>query len=501
MFQSNTNNNTTNTKVNLKQRRGVLKKSSSRHHRRQQTKFLLLVVSFVILLGIGLLLFLITFASSTSSSSSSSTYSSSNSSSNGNNYQVATAGISTTTTTTNDDPRIFPYFGSSTLNTETFIPKGKLRYIEYKDGNEPTTYNPKSTQIQNQSNTLATKRKEHIYNAMKHVWDGYTMYAYGKDELAPLSNKGKDKWGGLATTLVDSLDTLWLMGMKDEFYNGRDWIQDNLNFNKSADVSVFETTIRSLGGLLSAYDLSGDSVFLEKAEDLGQRLLKAFGEGGSLPFGKVNLQSGRGRNLPWIRCKGYKDDDDERGKNSERRHEHGRNDDDEGRNRSKLRGRSSERRHEDVVTFNQNSACVYLAEAGTLQVEFRKLAKATGNPHYKDQVENLFDLLESIGKDGVYTSVVGQNEKGPIADKSGSYSFGATNDSFYEYMLKLWLQGGRKEQKYRDMYDKAIDAMHRKLLKQAADDLWIIGVMNQSGQYQEVMEHLACFMGGECILL
>lgn len=59
-------------------------------------------------------------------------------------------------------------------------------------------------------------------------------------------------------------DTLWLMGMKDEFWEARDWVRDELTFSHATDVSVFETTIRELGGLLSAYDLSGDDIFKKK---------------------------------------------------------------------------------------------------------------------------------------------------------------------------------------------------------------------------------------------
>lgn len=59
-------------------------------------------------------------------------------------------------------------------------------------------------------------------------------------------------------------DTLWLMDMKEEFWEARDWVRDKLSFNHASQVSVFETTIRALGGLLSAYDLSKDPAFLEK---------------------------------------------------------------------------------------------------------------------------------------------------------------------------------------------------------------------------------------------
>jgi mannosyl-oligosaccharide alpha-1,2-mannosidase len=66
----------------------------------------------------------------------------------------------------------------------------------------------------------------------------------------------------MGVTLVDSLDTLWLMGMKEEFSRAREWVAKSLTFDHAGTVSTFETTIRELGGLLSAYDLSGDKVFL-----------------------------------------------------------------------------------------------------------------------------------------------------------------------------------------------------------------------------------------------
>lgn len=101
---------------------------------------------------------------------------------------------------------------------------------------------------------------------------------------------------------VDALDTLWLMGMKDEFWEARDWVRDHLSHDKVGDVSGFETTIRSLGGLLSAYDLSGDKVFLDKADDLGAKLFKAYDTPSGLPRGSVNLQSGRAKNFGWYVC-------------------------------------------------------------------------------------------------------------------------------------------------------------------------------------------------------
>ncbi len=70
-------------------------------------------------------------------------------------------------------------------------------------------------------------------------------------------------------TMVDAMDTLWIMGMKTEFNEAAEWLTKNLDFGKvNGDISFFETTIRAVGGLLSAYDLSQNEALLNKAKEL-----------------------------------------------------------------------------------------------------------------------------------------------------------------------------------------------------------------------------------------
>ncbi|KAL1915943.1 uncharacterized protein VTP21DRAFT_6331 [Calcarisporiella thermophila] len=125
-----------------------------------------------------------------------------------------------------------------------------------------------------------------------HAWNGYKKYAYGHDELRPLSKRATDRFGGWACTLVDSLDTLFIMGMQAEFDRAVDVVK-NLDFSRVnvlpgdekgvKQVSVFETVIRHLGGLLSAYEMSGNKILLAKAEELGNFLLNAFHPKTGLP--------------------------------------------------------------------------------------------------------------------------------------------------------------------------------------------------------------------------
>ncbi|CAN0450818.1 unnamed protein product, partial [Ectocarpus sp. 12 AP-2014] len=154
-----------------------------------------------------------------------------------------------------------------------------------------------SEAMQEESDRLGRERAAVIRGAMDLLWKGYSEHAWGYDEVKPLSKKGSDNWGGMGVTLVDSLDTLWLMGLTEEFYNGRDWVRDHLTFNEVGMVSVFETTIRVLGGLLSAFELSRDEargqVFLERAKDLADRLMPAFGTSTGIPCKLVNLSNGK----------------------------------------------------------------------------------------------------------------------------------------------------------------------------------------------------------------
>ena len=97
--------------------------------------------------------------------------------------------------------------------------------------------------------------------------------------------------------------------MTEEFWKARDYIRDELTFkDKDVDVIVFEHTIRSIGGLLSAHDWSGDPVFLERALELARILIRSFYIDGDedrlnptgMPWAYVNLQTGKASNIKFL---------------------------------------------------------------------------------------------------------------------------------------------------------------------------------------------------------
>ncbi len=109
-----------------------------------------------------------------------------------------------------------------------------------------------------------TVRQEAVVKAFNHAWKAYRQHAWGKDELKPVS-KGSNQWFKLGLTLIDSLDTMWLMGLTKQFNAARSWVANEMVVGQDVDVNLFETTIRVLGGLLSTYHLTGDNLFLERA--------------------------------------------------------------------------------------------------------------------------------------------------------------------------------------------------------------------------------------------
>jgi hypothetical protein len=301
---------------------------------------------------------------------------------------------------------------------------------------------PSAADLQ-KSDELGRERCQKIKASMKWVWKSYKQYAWGADELKPISHRGDNNWGGMGVTLVDSLDTLWLMGLKEEFEDAKRWIQQSLSFSHAGTISVFETTIRELGGLLSAYDLSGDSIFLEKAKELGNLLLPAFRTPTGIPYAMINLNG-----------------------------------------------------HSGVHGWAGSSAI--LSELGSLQLEFRYLSYKTKQLDFEAQSMRAMQLMhKKHPAHGLYPIKVNMHDGNFVEN---SVTFGALGDSFYEYLLKVWLQGGKKENWLRDMYDDAVNGVIEVLL-QASDPSGLAFLGDWNGYtITRKMDHLACFMAATLAL-
>jgi mannosidase alpha-like ER degradation enhancer 2 len=263
-------------------------------------------------------------------------------------------------------------------------------------------------QPQIQRRKLANEVKAEFH----HAWQGYKKYAWAHDDLKPLSKTYHDWYAEpLLMTPVDALDTMIIMGFKEEANQTREFVLNNLSFDKDIYVQNFEITIRLLGGLLSAYQLTGDRRLLTLANDLGNRLLPVFDSPTGLPYRYVNLRSG------------------------------------------KVRGE---------VTNP--------AETGTLLVEFGTLSKLTRKSIYYEKAKRA--LVETylrrspLGLIGTRINV----ETGQWTNTDSHIS--AEIDSYYEYLLKCWLLFGDKDCK--KMWQASIRAINRYLADQSTKrgELW-----------------------------
>ena len=104
------------------------------------------------------------------------------------------------------------------LNTASVI--GSRDEHRNKNGNEP----------QLPSSKTFSKNQLEVIEATKHSWMAYEKYGFGRDEIKPIS-KTYHTWFGIGLTLVDSLDTLLLMGLNDEYQRAKDWVATQLRFD------------------------------------------------------------------------------------------------------------------------------------------------------------------------------------------------------------------------------------------------------------------------------
>ena len=238
------------------------------------------------------------------------------------------------------------------------------------------------------------RNKEKLASEVKaeflHAWNGYKKYAWGHDDLKPLSKTYHDWYPQpLLMTPVDSLDTMIIMGFKQEADATREYIAKNLSFDKDISVQNFEITIRLLGGLLTNYQLTGDKRLLALAEDLGNRLLPVFESPTGMPYRYVNLKT---------------------------------------------------RAVRDPVSNP--------AETGTLLIEFGTLSKLTGKRVFYDKAKRAlvetYKRRSAIGLVGEWINVETGKWTNPDSHISGAI------DSYYEYLLKCWRLFGDRE--CRDMW-------------------------------------------------
>jgi len=287
----------------------------------------------------------------------------------------------------------------------------------------------------------------------------------GCDEYHPISKTGKqmtDK--GLGWIIVDALDTLMIMNLTSRLSHAREWISTTLDYDQDHEVNTFETTIRMLGGLLSAHYLSttfpemapladddkgspGEDLYLEKAADLADRILGAFDSESGIPYASINLKTLKG------------------------------------------------------VPSHVDDGASSTAEASTLQLELKYLAMLTGEKNYWDRAERVMQIIDDNDmEDGLVPIFIYANLGHFRGD---NIRLGSRGDSYYEYLIKQYLQTSNQEPVYLDMWNQALAGVRKHLIAYSSPSHFtVLGERPSglSGKLSPKMDHLVCFMPGTIAL-
>ncbi|KAB8301539.1 hypothetical protein EYC80_003385 [Monilinia laxa] len=302
------------------------------------------------------------------------------------------------------------------------------------------------------------KRLAAVKESFVHSWEGYKKHAWLRDEVTPLSGSWKDTFGGWAATLVDSLDTLWIMGLKEDFEIAVQSVEEiDFTTTDQKDINVFETTIRYMGGFLAAYDVSGGKypVLLLKAVEVAELLMSCFDTPNRMP-------------IPRWDWKKY------------------------------LEG-------EDQVAPRR----ALVSEPGSLSLEFTRLSQLTGNPKYYDAVQRISDEFEKSQNSTRYPGLwpVSIDMQMLRFDEDTMFTMGGMSDSAYEYLPKQYMILGGLLEQPKNMYENFIAVAKQKMffpilneknLKiKVSGDIRIKGIAESTTP--ELIprgQHLTCFTGG-----
>ncbi|KAG2220958.1 hypothetical protein INT45_006491 [Circinella minor] len=342
------------------------------------------------------------------------------------------------------------YFQPSKIQKENYDPYIPRPTPIVDENIAPVEYYPSrmNEKLPDAHQLTLTEKQQYIKDAMVFAWDGYRTFSWGSDENRPVSNRPVNTRNGWGASIVDGIDTLYIMGLYGEFNEARDYIA-NINWDVTHDshlVQVFETTIRYVGGLLSAYELSGDEMFVQKTVELVDRLLPAFDTPTGIPYQYVNFKTGKGVKSG----------------------------------------------------FPDGASC--LAELGTVQLEFTRLSEITGDwtyHHVGQRVYTTFVQLKT-NQPGLFPHLINPD----TGDAVGDYiSWGGMADSFYEYLIKQYVMSGGKDDQMKEMVIQSIRSMKKYLIARPKGHPEIALLADLNGETQTPkMDELACFAPGNLLL-
>ncbi|KAF4635558.1 hypothetical protein G7Y89_g2538 [Cudoniella acicularis] len=308
-------------------------------------------------------------------------------------------------------------------------------------------------------------RRERVKEAFILSWDAYDRYAWGYDEFHPISKKGRQMTPkGMGWIIVDALDTMMLMNLTSRLSHAREWLSTKLDYEQDQEVNTFETTIRMLGGLLSAHYLStefpdmapltdddegaaGEDLYLEKAKDLADRIMGAFESPSGIPYASVNLKTSQG------------------------------------------------------VVSHADGGASSTAEAATLQLELKYLTKLTGETFYWEKAEKVIKIIDDNGMEDGLLPIYIYAHDGHF--RGSNIRLGSRGDSYYEYLIKQYLQTSKEEPIYEELWDEALAGVQKHLITYSSPSQFTVLAERPDGLHNAIspkMDHLVCFMPGTIAL-
>ncbi|KAF2261697.1 mannosyl-oligosaccharide 1,2-alpha-mannosidase precursor [Lojkania enalia] len=322
------------------------------------------------------------------------------------------------------------------------------------------------------------ERAQVVVDAFRMSWEGYYKYAFPHDELRPITNTARDSRNGWGASAVDALSTALVMGQKDIVNQILDHIPNIDYTTTSTDVSLFETTIRYLGGMISGYDfLTGP------LDDLADKVRLAPLDCSRNPEKSLTLHTQK-------------------------------------ENVDALLAQSKNLANALSYGFETPSGIPYnllnfanrsyidepngLATVGTLILEWKRLADLSGNQTYASIVEKAesYLLRPMPASSEPWPGLLGFRinvTNGEFLDARGGW--GGGTDSFYEYLIKMFVYDPEHYSEYRDRWILAADSSIAHLASHPEPRPDITFLASYDGQnIIQSSSHLACFDGGNFIL-
>ncbi|TVY64346.1 putative mannosyl-oligosaccharide alpha-1,2-mannosidase [Lachnellula suecica] len=313
-------------------------------------------------------------------------------------------------------------------------------------------------------------RADAVKEEYRYVWAEYAKYAFGQDDLLPISHAGTNDLFGWGATIVDGIDTAVVMGLTDIVTSQLAWIA-SVDFSSSAYiVDEFDAMIRYIGGLLSAYDLINSKLvpsgtydpanvtaLLTAATNISDHLKPMFNTSSGLPLANINFTSEQASNC------------------------------------------------NPIEPCDASNTAVDTAICGTLILEWYRLSDLTNDSSYRELAQRTEANLISPDQDLIYPNIVGSSldvNTGKYTNNYGGWQGGI--DSFYEYLIKTYVYAPTEPSTvdYKDYWVGTVNSTMKYLASHPFEhpELTFISQTDNNGELEYAMDDYACFAGGNLLL-